>query len=54
MHECLGHGSGQNLPGVSTEAMRNYHSPLEETRADLFALTISWNPKMIELDCNEH
>lgn len=49
MHECLGHGSGQILPGVSTEAMRNYHSPLEESRADLFALYYLMDPKMIEL-----
>lgn len=49
MHECLGHGSGQILPNVSTEAMRNYHSPLEESRADLFALYFLMDPKMIEL-----
>lgn len=49
LHECLGHGSGQMLPGVSSEALRNYHSPLEETRADLFALFYMMDPKMVEL-----
>ena len=38
MHECLGHGSGQLLPGVSGDALKNYQSTLEEARADLFAL----------------
>lgn len=49
LHECLGHGSGQLLPGVSTDALKNYHSPLEETRADLFALYYMMDEKMVEL-----
>lgn len=49
LHECLGHGSGQLLPGVSTDALKNYHSPLEETRADLFALYYMMDDKMVEL-----
>lgn len=49
LHECLGHGSGKLLPGVSSEALRNYHSPLEETRADLFALYYILDPKIVEL-----
>jgi dipeptidyl-peptidase-3 len=49
LHECLGHGSGQLLDGVSSEALKNYHSPLEETRADLFALYYLMDPKMVEL-----
>ncbi len=49
LHECLGHGSGQLLSGVSSEALKNYHSPLEETRADLFALYYMMDPKMVEL-----
>lgn len=49
LHECLGHGSGKLLPGVSTDALRNYHSPVEETRADLFALYYLADPKMVEL-----
>jgi dipeptidyl-peptidase-3 len=53
MHECLGHGSGQMLPGVSSEALRNYHSPLEESRADLYALYFLMDPKMQELGLTE-
>ncbi|HRY98924.1 MAG TPA: dihydrofolate reductase [Bacteroidales bacterium] len=49
LHECLGHGSGQILPGVSSEALKNYSSALEETRADLFALYYLMDPKLIEL-----
>ncbi len=49
LHECLGHGSGQLLPGTSSEALKNYSSSLEETRADLFALYYLADPKMIEL-----
>ena len=49
LHECLGHGSGQLLPGVSGEALKNYSSSLEETRADLFALYYIMDPKMVEL-----
>ncbi|MBN1952594.1 MAG: dihydrofolate reductase [Bacteroidales bacterium] len=49
LHECLGHGSGQVLEGVSAEALKNYHAPLEETRADLFALYYMMDPKMVEL-----
>lgn len=49
LHECLGHGSGQLLPGVNSEALKNYHSPLEETRADLFALYYMMDPIMVEL-----
>jgi len=49
MHECLGHGSGQMLPGVSDAALKNYHSVLEETRADLFALYYLMDNKMVEL-----
>ncbi len=49
LHECLGHGSGQLLPGVSDGALKNYHSALEETRADLFALYYIMDKKMIEL-----
>ncbi len=49
LHECLGHGSGQLLPGVSVESLKNYHAPLEETRADLFALYYIMDPVMVEL-----
>jgi dipeptidyl-peptidase-3 len=54
LHECLGHGSGQLLPGVTTEVLKNYHSPLEETRADLFALYYLSDPKLLELGLLPH
>ena len=49
LHECLGHGSGQLLPGVSSTALGEYQSTLEEARADLFGLYYCADPKMIEL-----
>lgn len=49
LHECLGHGSGILLPGVSTDVLQAYASPLEETRADLFALYYLADPKLVEL-----
>lgn len=49
LHECLGHGSGQLLPGVSGDALKEHASTLEETRADLFALYFLADEKMIDL-----
>ena len=49
LHECLGHGSGQLLKGVSSTAMGEYSSTLEEARADLFGLYYSADPKLVEL-----
>ena len=49
LHECLGHGSGQLLPGTRGDELKNYGSPLEEVRADLFALYYMADPKLIEL-----
>ena len=49
LHECLGHGSGQLLPGVDADALRAYGSTLEEARADLFGLYYIAHPKLIEL-----
>ena len=49
LHECLGHASGQLLPGVSTTAMGEYSSALEEARADLFGLYYAADPKLVEL-----
>ncbi|HSH52911.1 MAG TPA: hypothetical protein VK982_14390, partial [Bacteroidales bacterium] len=49
LHECLGHGSGQLMPGVSTDLLKNYYSPIEETRADLFALWFMMDKKLIDL-----
>lgn len=49
LHECLGHGSGQLAEGTSPEALKNYASPLEEARADLFALYFLMDDKMQDL-----
>lgn len=49
LHECLGHGSGQLLPGTEPDALKEHSSTLEETRADLFALYYLADPKLIEL-----
>lgn len=49
LHECLGHGSGQLLPGVDPDALKAYGSTLEEARADIFALYYMADPKLIEL-----
>ena len=49
LHECLGHGSGQLLPGVDPDALKAYGSTLEETRADLFALYYLADAKLVEL-----
>ncbi len=50
LHECLGHGSGQLLPGVDPDALKSYGSTIEEARADLFALYYLADKKMIELN----
>ena len=49
MHECIGHASGKLAPGTDPNALKNYASPLEEMRADLFALYFMMDPKMTEL-----
>ena len=49
LHECLGHGSGQLLPGTSQGALGDYSSTLEEARADLFGLYYIADPKLVEL-----
>ena len=49
LHECLGHGSGQLLPGVSSDALRSYGSTIEEARADLFGLYYLADEKLVEL-----
>ncbi len=49
LHECLGHGSGQLLPGVAADALKSYASTIEEARADLFGLYYMADPKMVEL-----
>jgi dipeptidyl-peptidase-3 len=49
LHECLGHGSGQLLPGVDSDALKAYSSTIEEARADLFGLYYLADKKLIEL-----
>jgi len=49
LHECLGHGSGQLLDGVGMDALKNYHSTLEEARADLFALYYIYDAKLVDI-----
>ena len=49
LHECLGHGSGQLLPGVSPDSLKAYSSTIEEARADLFALYYLADQKLVEL-----
>ena len=49
LHECLGHGSGQLLPGTDPGALKNHGSPLEEARADLFALYYLADDNMLKL-----
>ena len=49
LHECLGHGSGQLLPGTPANALKEFTSTLEEARADLFGLYYMADPKLVEL-----
>jgi len=49
LHECLGHGSGQLLPGVDPDALRAYGNTIEEARADLFGLYFIADEKLVEL-----
>ena len=49
LHECLGHGSGQMLPGVSPDALKAYGNTIEEARADLFGLYYIADAKLVEL-----
>ncbi|NCC46512.1 MAG: hypothetical protein EOM16_05690 [Bacteroidia bacterium] len=49
LHECLGHGSGQLKEGTSPNALKEFSSPLEEARADIFALYYMADPKLVDL-----
>ena len=49
LHECLGHGSGQLLPGVDPDALKAYSSTIEEARADLFGLYYIADQKLVDL-----
>ena len=49
LHECLGHGSGQLLPGTDADALKAYGNTIEEARADLFGLYYVADHKLVEL-----
>lgn len=49
LHECLGHGSGQLLPGVDPDSLKAYGNTIEEARADLFGLYYAADDKLVEL-----
>ena len=49
LHECVGHGSGKLMPGVSKDALKEHASAIEETRADLLGLYFMADPKLVEL-----
>jgi dipeptidyl-peptidase-3 len=54
LHECLGHASGQLMPGVDRDGLKVYSSTIEEARADLFGLYYIGDPKMLELGLLPH
>lgn len=54
LHECLGHGSGKMLPGISDDSLRAYGSTIEEARADLFALYYLADAKLLEMGLTPH
>jgi dipeptidyl-peptidase-3 len=54
LHECLGHASGQLMPGVDRDGLKVYSSTIEESRADLFGLYYIGDPKMLELGLLTH
>jgi len=49
LHECIGHASGKLAEGCDPKALKNYHSTLEEARADLFGLYFMLDPGILDL-----
>jgi dipeptidyl-peptidase-3 len=54
LHECVGHGSGKMMPGVTSESLKSFGSVIEEARADLYGLYFMYHPKVLELKLIPH
>ncbi|MCW3804695.1 dipeptidyl-peptidase 3 family protein [Plebeiibacterium marinum] len=54
LHECVGHGSGKLMAGVSSEDLKSFGSVIEEARADLYGLYFMYHPKTLELGLIPH
>ncbi len=54
LHECVGHGSGRMMPGVTSDSLKSFGSVIEEARADLYGLYFMYHPKAVELGLIPH